>query len=135
MRIRIDNKSIYFISIIVFLNLILLLSCKKETKAIVILMEQKKGGVNYQVGLQNFTSDRLYDYLSKSIIKNREKNSAILIAHEIISIADIVNTRGVLQKIGFKNIRYFYYDDEKRMMAEFSFGKAAIPFSVDPVDL
>jgi hypothetical protein len=111
---------------------VLLLSCKNEAEAIVILMEQKKGGANYKVGLQSFTSERLYDYLSKSIIKNGEKNSAILIAHESISIADIINMRGVLQKIGFKSIRYFYYDDDKRMMAEFSFGKAAIPFSVDP---
>ena len=106
--------SIYIVLTSILLSVVLFLLCNKDAESIIILMEQKQGVLNYKVGSQNFSSERLYDFLSQSIIKNEQEQSAILIVHETIAIADIINTRGVLQKIGFKSIRYFYHGDDKR---------------------
>ena len=55
-----------------------------------------------------------------------------VLAHERTSIGDLTTIRGMANKVGFIHVRFFYFGDDRRMMAEIVMEKPAVPYTETP---
>ena len=107
-------------------------STAKLFEPIVIIIENDRDTTIYNKGNKALTIETLFADLTKSFLPEDNDRPVIIITDPDTSIGTITNLRGLLKKIGYRNIRYFFYGVGKRMMAEISFDKPAIPFTTDP---
>lgn len=100
--------------------------------SIIILLEIENNKQVYKIKDKLLKLSEIYERLSKLIISKGRFQTVVVIASQKIALEKLINLRGLIQKVGFSDMRFFYFDDQKKMMAEISFDKPAIPFSRDP---
>lgn len=85
--------------------------------------------LQYKVQNKQFSLHQLYDYLAGRISKKDRHIPVYVIFNQNIKFKEVVNLKGILHKIGYSNIKYFYYGEDKRRMAEINMDKAGMPYT------
>ena len=83
----------------------------------------------YSVQKKQYTLNQLYEYLENLIVKEGRDTPVYVIFNQDIKFSKILNLRGTIQKVGYSKIRYFYFGEGRRKMAEITMDKTAIPFN------
>lgn len=103
----------------------------RDVAPLAIVFESGKG---YEVNRvpAGKTLSELVDFLrSSGSTKDTSARVSVIVASNT-TITDIVDLRGILEKVGFSNIRYFYSNQEKTRMAEIVMNHPAVPYTFDP---
>ncbi len=85
----------------------------------------------YQVNSKSISYPDILNHLHKLYASYGEYPSVLVLIHQKTPMNIVSNLKGLIGKLGYKEIRYFYYGRGSDMMGEFEF-KTAIPFSRDP---
>lgn len=91
-------------------------------------------GVGYELN-GKFVSTNLVgliEQLHQEMAAKKNHAKVTVLLDETASFSDFETLRGVIQKIGFLNVRYFCLSEDKKMMAEIVMNRPAVPFSRDP---
>lgn len=109
-----------------------------ELKPLVVLIEKSGNKAIYKVNGKRTTMPMMIDatgaYLSPSDPKGLRTKVFVLTDDRLPQ--DVTeNMTGLLEKVGFQNIRYFGFDKEYGMMNEIKFVGPAIPTTTDPQEL
>jgi biopolymer transport protein ExbD len=105
---------------------------KAAERPLVVMIDRSNGAFIYKVESERVSDDDLVGRLGGIMLRERDPNRPVVVlAHEEASLRSILNVRGMLHKVGFVHIRYFYYERGKQMMAELGLGGRAIPFSAN----
>lgn len=97
-----------------------------------IMLEPIRGKKVYRLESKVVSSENLLGALNPLILARGSEASVIVLVHESTSIADLKNLRGIIEKAGFSNIKYFHFADAKEKMAEIIMVRPAVPFSLSP---
>jgi len=110
--------------------LMVILPCLGDDREIAILLDQ-----NYAKTLEvrlNGEVVRSANLLEKlSVATEDPQTPVIVLIHERLRFVDWDAIRGLLDKVGFLNVRYFVYSKSK-MMTELDLPHAAVEFSTHP---
>lgn len=102
-----------------------------ESGPLVIMIDRVKDGFGYSVNSKAVPAERLLDDLGNAMLGPADRNrSVIVLLHEDAPLRLALNVRGILHKVGFARIKYYYYEGGKRKMAELGLETRAVPFSV-----
>ena len=91
-------------------------------------LEKTKKGIRYSDGKVEVATTDLLDYWGGVLIQEGRETKAVILFHEDVPLSVVVNLRGIIQKAGLSNIRYFYFGDDRRMMAEIRMNEPAVPY-------
>jgi len=72
------------------------------------------------------------DVLARIIKETGHDRPVVVLVHEENSLAFVLNLRGIIDKVGFLRVRYFYFGSDRKKMAEISFEHPAVSFSLKP---
>lgn len=97
-----------------------------------IMLQFEKGQVSILIDSKRTPMDKVLEVLGSTIIQRTKECPVVVLMDERAPFRELINLRGIAQKAGFLNIRYFYFEPTKRMMAEFTFEHPAVPFSLRP---
>jgi hypothetical protein len=96
---------------------------------VTILIDRGADGVVvYKVDGKIVPWANMADRMSRTKLAEGEREILVLI-HEDNKLSTLIDTRGLLNMVGFSKIRYYYFDRQRRMMAAISLSAPAIPFS------
>ena len=70
--------------------------------------------------------EKIYEDLMKPLNSKGRKAKVNILFNPSLSFSEVVNIRGVIQAVGFANIRFYYLSDDKKKMAEIELKKPAI---------
>lgn len=126
------SKIVYCTLAILFLLGLFIPARAQVSEPIVILVEPNGKNMVYRIESQRLTFPMLFNSLGDLIISRGRDTPVIVLVHEKVSISTLINLEGAIEKVGFGSIRYFYFGDDRRMMAELRFVGPAIPFSTKP---
>jgi hypothetical protein len=109
-----------------------------ELKPLVVLIEKAGNKAIYKVNGKPTAMPMMIDataaYLSPSDPKGL-KTKVFVLTDDRLSQDVTENMTGLLEKVGFQNIRYFGFDKKYGMMNEIKFVGPAIPITTDPQEL
>jgi hypothetical protein len=125
-------KVVYLTLAMFFLSGVFMPVRAQVSDPIVILVEPNGKNMVYKIDSKRLTLPGLFDLLGDLIVPRGRDASIIVVASESASISILLNLEMIIEKVGFGNIRYFYFGDDRRMMAELQFVGPAIPFSTKP---
>ena len=122
---------------IVFVLTVMLFSADASSQIdpIVITMDSRNNSTIYEYDNNQTNLVGLIDMLRTQITKENIKEPVYVLASEKVTISELVNMRGALQKFGFPNIRYFYFGKSRSKMAELMFVGKAVQFTKDPSNI
>ena len=107
------------------------LPCMGDDREIAILLDH-----NYPKTLEvrlNGEVVRSAKLLGKlSVATEDPQTPVIVLIHERLRFVDWDAIRGLLDKVGFLNVRYFVYSAKSKMMTELDLPHAAVEFSTHP---
>lgn len=106
-------------------------SCLAEDSIIVVLDVQKGQQIIYIDG-DIIEKENMYTVLAKSLNNKGRKRVVNVLFNPMLNFSEVVNTRGIIQAVGFSNIRFYFLSDDKKRMAEIEMNKPAI---ITPFDL
>ncbi|GEM_PF-4645189 len=99
--------------------------------AVVLNFEQ--GKVRYSVDAKPVRSDEILEVLGRIKEQKGGRTSVVVLVDQRNSLASLSNIRGIIDKAGFSNVRYFSFTVDRQMMEEIPMGqRRAIPFSLNP---
>jgi hypothetical protein len=99
--------------------------------AVVLNFEQ--GKVRYNVDAKPLRSDEILEVLGRIKDQKGGRTSVVVLVDQRNSLATLSNIRGIIDKAGFSNVRYFSFTVDRQMMEEIPIGqRRAIPFSLNP---
>lgn len=99
--------------------------------AVVLNFEQ--GKVRYNVDAKPVRSDEILEVLGRIKERKGGRTSVVVLVDQRNSLATLSNIRGIIDKAGFSNVRYFSFTVDRQMMEEIPIGqRRAIPFSLNP---
>jgi hypothetical protein len=106
------------------------LGCSVEVKENdhLFYLEKTAKGISYSDGNVEVATTDLLDYWGKMVIQEGRDTKVAILFHENVPLSAVVNLRGIIQKAGLSNIRYFYFGDDRRMMAEIRMDEPAVPY-------
>jgi biopolymer transport protein ExbD len=104
-------------------------SANNKDNLIVILVKVENGKETYEISSEQISIVRLKTKLREHLEAGGDSCQVIVLAHRNVSFSNLNNLRGLVWKVGLKNIRYFYYNEDTQMMLELFFSNKAIPFS------
>jgi biopolymer transport protein ExbD len=108
----------------------LLSSADAAEKPLVVMIDRSNGGFIYEVESERVSEHELVDRLGRIMLRETDHHRPVVVlAHEEAPLRSIFNVRGMLHKVGFAHIKYFYYERGKQMMAELGLEARAVPFS------
>lgn len=118
------------------LNILLLaiflssLGCSADVKENdrLFYLEKTARGIRYSDGNVEVATMDLLVYWGNVVIQEGRDTKAAILFHEDVPLSAVVNLRGIIQKAGLSNIRYFYFGDDRRMMAEIRMDEPAVPY-------
>ncbi len=85
-------------------------------------------GIRYSDGNIEVATTALLAYWGNVVIQEGRNTKVAILFHEDVPLSAVVNLRGIIQKAGLSNIRYFYFGDDRRMMAEIQMDEPAVPY-------
>jgi len=91
-------------------------------------LEKTAKGISYSDGSLDMATTDLLDYWGNVVIQEGRDTKVAILFHEDVPLSTVVNLRGIIQKAGLSNIRYFYFGDDRRMMAEIRMDAPAVPY-------
>ncbi len=97
-------------------------------QSINIILDLEYEQIHCSIDGNSYPHPQIISYLENQIISGGRNTPIKIIFNKRISFSEIINLRGIIQKIGFGNINYFYFGDSRRKMAEITLDKPAIPF-------
>ena len=103
-----------------------------NTASIVVVADFDQGRVKYKVDSKPVRSEDILEVLGRSLETRGRETPVVVLIDQKNSLETLSNTRGILNKVGFLNIRYFYFSQDTRMMAEIVLNHAAMPMSTNP---
>ena len=109
-----------------------LIAGTKTDNLLLVLVEPKCNSTSYSINSREYDLEQLYDYLGDLLIAKGREVKVVVLFSQKSALSTIINLRGTIQKVGFGDIRYFYYGEDKKMMAEVNLDSYAIPYSTDP---
>ncbi len=98
-----------------------------DGKAIVVGLEIEGADLVVDLNGLPLPGEELLSELGEEIEENGPEHPVVVLIHDGVPFSAMTNMRGVLEKVGFLRIRYFYFGDDKRMMGELRF-LSAVPF-------
>ena len=111
-----------------------LFAASTNTVPIAVLIGITNGEAQYELDRKPVPSEKLLEALSQAK-REREKGREtpiVVLIDKRNSIAALSNIRGIIDKAGFSNVRYFYLSADRERMAEVALDRPAIPFSLNP---
>lgn len=102
---------------------------KQAQARLSILFEPNRG---YEVDGKTVPANKLEGVLRENIRAKSEHAKVTVLLHLNSRIADLYFLRGLLQAIGFVDIRFFWFTDDREKMVEILVDRPAIPFTVGP---
>lgn len=105
---------------------------KGQSGPISVIYEIVQGRDTYKVNSRSVTSEELLNVLATQKGNRKPGRAIVVLIHEDVSLRKINNLDGIIGKVGFKNVRYFYYTKDRDRMLEFRFGPKGLPFSLNP---
>jgi biopolymer transport protein ExbD len=103
-----------------------------SVRSIVVVAEPVGKHVQYRVQGQVVPSEKLLDSLGNRLLASGREVPVVILVRDDAPIATIWNVLGIVQKVGFSNIRIFSFGTDRRMMAEVTLDHPAVPFSEVP---
>jgi hypothetical protein len=121
------NRLLNILLLVIFLPS---LGCSEDVKANerLFYLEMTAKGISYSDGNVEVATTDLLDYWGNVVIQEGRDTKATILFHEDVPLSAVVNLRGIMQKAGLSNIRYFYFGDDRRMMAEIRMDAPAVPY-------
>lgn len=117
--------------VIIIMILTSTLACSGENSIVLLLDIQGSRPVVVLDG-NIIEKENMYNALMQPLnVKGRDSEVNVLFNSKL-SFSEVVNTRGLIQAVGFDNITFYYLSDDKKKMAELEFNKQAI---IVPFDL
>ena len=105
---------------------------RTNTAPIAVVADFDQGRVKYKVDSEPVRSEEILQILGRSLETRGREIPVVVLIDQKNSLETLSNTRGILNKVGFLNIRYFYFSQDTRMMAEINLNHAAMPMSTNP---
>lgn len=120
-----------------FLGCLLLVSmfcadAAADEDGVSIVLRASEGETRYTINGEAVADTDLLRRLGKVYGRLGQTAPVAVIASTAVRIGTVANTRGILGKVGFSNVRYFYFSGDERRMGEISFDLPTIPFSLQP---
>jgi len=101
--------------------------------SVVILLDRTSdGSLSLRVNGQTVELTAVLDLFADLLQDHGSKCPVFVLAHERTSIGDLTTIRGFANKAGFTQVRFFYFGDDRRMMAEIAMNKPAVPYTETP---
>ena len=101
-------------------------SAAVDKNELIIHIEKGSRGEVYLFDRKKVSLVELYDALVEKI--SSDKNARVLvISDEEIPISKTVNLRGLIQKVGFQDIKYFFTGAKESLMSEYQFVGYPVP--------
>lgn len=85
-------------------------------------------GIRYSDGSVEVATTKLLDYWGNVVIKEGRDTKVAILFHEDVPLSAVANLRGIMQKAGLSNIRYFYFGEDRRVMAEIRMNEPAVSY-------
>lgn len=85
--------------------------------------------VVYKLNDKTQSLANLYESLCDIIITYGRDAPISVLFHEDVMVSTLINIRGVIHKVGFGNIRYFHFQNDKKMLAEITIDHPVILYS------
>lgn len=101
----------------------------RHTPVVVMLDRSCETGLSVTINSEPVTFEASLDVFADLVTERGRELSVVILAHERTPIADLTGMRALAHKAGFLHVRFFYFDDDRRMMAEITMDKAAVPFT------
>lgn len=98
-----------------------------------VVLDFDKAGVRYKVNSKPVHSQNILQALGEILKQNGREAPIVVLMDQRNSLAALSNIRGIVNKAGFLNVRYFCFTTDHEMMEEIMIGQQpAIPFSLNP---
>ena len=82
----------------------------------------------YLLSANHRVNTDLLDYWGNVVIQEGRDTKVAILFHENVPLPAVVNLRGTIQKAGSSNILYFYFGDNRRMIAKIRMDAPAVPY-------
>lgn len=100
-------------------------ACSSEQTVRILLDIQNGTQIIYIDGVVTEKEELYTELMTPLNTKGREAEVNVLF-NPSLSFSEVINMRGIIQAVGFANIRYYYLSDDKRKMAQIELGKSAV---------
>ena len=107
------NRMSAYVLMLLFLFVYYQTAYGQANEAIQIYVEKKNSETVYIVNDKEKDLQQLRVFLGVAIQTYGRGEDIVIIAHENITFSDISNLRGLIRKIGFSNIKYYFHNNEK----------------------
>ena len=87
------------------------------------------GVLHYLVQGDDTSSGRLLDSLGALLGEHDPEVPLLIVVHDKASVGTLFALKGLVEKVGFLNVRIFVAGATKRMMVEVSLENPAVPYS------
>lgn len=99
---------------------------------IAVVVGFDKGTVQYEVGSKPVRSEMLLEVFGGIKKQRGGEIPVVVLIDQRNSLAALSNVRGIIDKAGFSEVRYFYFTVDRQRMAEIVLNSSARPFSLNP---
>lgn len=113
-----------YISVVIFLCVSLL--AYSDENPIFILLDFQNGQQVVYLDGKIIKKENLYSELMKPLQIKGRKNKLNVVFNSKLSFSKVINIKGLIQAVGFDNIKFYYLSDDKSKMAEIEMNKPAV---------
>jgi hypothetical protein len=130
---RIPNLLRCLLLLIAVLNPTIVRADSTNSAPIALVVRFDNGRANYEVNSMFVRSDKLLEVMCEQKQQKGGRDARIVvIVDNKNSLSTLSNVRGIIDKAGYFDVRYFSLNPEVGRMAEVSFDHPAIPYSLNP---
>jgi len=127
------RNGIFRVLLVALLIYCLTLLAETNAAPAAVVVEYDRGRAHYTLGSKQTPSDDLLEALNRLKQQIGRKGPLVVLIDSRNSLATLANLRGIIEKAGFENVRYFFFTADHRTMEEIQIGqRPAVPFSLNP---
>lgn len=89
----------------------------------------RHGVLQYSLNATHVQSERLLDSLAPFVAGDGRNLPLIIMVNGSVTLDDIYNLRGIVQKAGFLQVRFYVYSTENEKAVELGLGHTAQPIA------